>query len=148
MTGAGAGTLERRRGVALVMALAAIVLLGSLGLVATQCVLVRGRLAADARWRTEGEVVAASALASVRVAHRADLDTLSDGAALLFPGVTRADGWSWSAAASRSGPLIRLTVAAIRRAADGTPYAARRASLLLSRDPADTVRVLARRARF
>ena len=48
----------------------------------------------------------------------------------------------------RSGALIRLTVTAVRRATDGTPYAARRASLLLSRDPADTVRVLARRARF
>lgn len=145
---AAAPVTQPRRGAALVMALAALVLLGSLGLVATECALVRGRLAADTRWRTEGEMVAASALASARVAHRADLDTLSDGAVIRFPAVARGDGWSWTVAAGRGGALLRLVVTATRRAADGTPYAARRASLLLARDPADTVRVLARRARF
>jgi hypothetical protein len=143
-----AGVHENCRGVALMMVLAATVLIGSLTLVALQAALVESRLVSDAHWRTEGAAVVATGLATVRVAHRADLDTLSDGAALSVAAVTRADAWTWSASAERSGAVIRLSVSALRRATDGSIYAARRASLLLSRNPADTVRVLARRARF
>jgi hypothetical protein len=142
------GVREECRGVALVMVLAATVLVGSLTLVALQGALVQSRLVSDARWRAEGAAVVATALATVRVAQRADLDTLSDGAVLSVTAVTRADGWTWSASALRSGAVIRVSASALRHAADGSIYAARRASLLLSRNPADTVRVLAQRARF
>jgi hypothetical protein len=148
MSDPGTGARPDRRGVAFVMVLAATVLIGSLTLVALQGALVRSRLVSDARWRAEGAAVVATALATARVAHRADLDTLSDGAVLSLIATTRSDGWSWSASALRSGALIQLSATALRSAADGSIHAARRASLLLSRDPADTVRVLAQRARF
>ena len=139
---------EKRRGVALVMVLATTVLVGSLTLLALHAAVIHARLTADARWRIEGTLIASSALAATRVAHRSELDTLSDGAALSLPMVLRSDGWSWVAEANRVGAVIWLSVVASRPAADGTTYAARHASLLLVRDPADTVRVLARGARF
>ena len=140
--------MNDRRGVALVLVLAASVLVGSLTLVALHAVAIRVRLVSDARWRIEGALIASSALAQTRLAHRADLDTLADGAALTFPTVARPDGWSWYAGAARRGAVIRITVVATRRATDGNAFAAHRTSLLLTRDPADTVRVLAQRARF
>ena len=137
-----------RRGVALVMVLAATLLAGSLALLALQLAAIRGRLTSDARWRIEGQLVAASALAAIRVAHRTDLDTLSDGAAMTFATIVRSDRWTWHADARRTGPLIQITVFARYPASDGSTIAARRASLMLAHDPADTVRVLGQRARF
>jgi hypothetical protein len=137
-----------RRGVALVMALVATMLVGSLTLLALHMAMIRVRLASDARWRVEGQLVASTALAEVRIAHRADLDTLADGATLAFPAIVRPDAWSWYAEVSRVGALIEIVAFARYSASDGSVYAARRASLMLARDPADTVRVLAQRARF
>ena len=136
-----------RRGMALVLVLAATVLAGSLALVALHAAVIRARLVSDARWRIEGTLVAASALGRFRMAHGDALDTLSDGGELLATGAGT-DTWNWRLTATRAGPVIRLAVVAMRHAADGTPYAARHASLLLLRDPADTVRVMASRARF
>jgi Tfp pilus assembly protein PilV len=136
------------RGVALVLVLAATLLVGSLALLALHSTVIRVRLTSDTRWRVEGQLVAASALAATRIAHRADLDTLADGATATFATITRPDRWSWHAEASRAGALIRMTAFARYRASDGSIYAARRISLMLARDPADTVRVLAQRARF
>ena len=130
------------------MVLAATVLAGSLTLLALHSAMIRGRLVADARWRVEGAVIAASALATTRVGHAADLEALSDGATLTLPVVRRPDQWSWIATAVRRGALIQLVVVATRNAADGTSYAARRTSLLLVHDAADTVRVLVSGARF
>ena len=87
-------------------------------------------------------------LASVRVRQLVDLDTVSDGGDFVLPAVLRSDGWSWSGRADRMGTTIRLRVVAVLRAADGSTYASHAASLLLVRDAADTVRVLARGARF
>ena len=140
--------MKETRGVALVMVLAAAVLVGSLALLALHLAVIRVRLTSDARWRIEGQLVASSALAATRIAHRADLDTLADGATQIFLTTARSDGWSWHAEVSRAGVLIRIIAFARYRASDGRIYAARRASLMLARDPADTVRVLAQRARF
>ena len=140
--------MNARRGAALVMVLAATALLGSLAAMALHLALIRARLAADARWRTEAQLVAASALAGVRVGRRADLDSLGDGGVVFLAGSTRPDGWSWQAELSRSGALLRIVALARHAASDGSIWSARRASLMLARDPADTVRVLGTRARF
>lgn len=140
--------IAHRRGLSLVMALVALVLVGWFGAITMAACAVRIRAAADARWRTEGELVVATALASTRVAHRPDLDTLHDGGTITFPAVTRLDDWRWQVQAVRTGALIRLIAQAQRHAADGTLIAARRASLLLVRDSADTVRVLGDHPRF
>jgi hypothetical protein len=136
------------RGIALPMVLVAALLIESLTLVALRAAIVQVRLAADARARIEGQLVVASALATARAAHRADLDTLGDGSVVHWSVVLRPDGWSWQAEATRSGSLIRLAAVAERRSSDGSVLAARRASLLLARGTADTVRVLGRRPRF
>jgi type II secretory pathway component PulK len=136
------------RGVALVMALVVAVLIESLTLLALHAAIIHVRLVADERQRIEGQLVVSTALANARVAYRADLDTMSDGGVLDPPAVTRVDGWSWRAQATRAGAVIRLVAVAERRSADGTVFAAHRASLLLARDSADTVRVLGHRPRF
>lgn len=130
------------------MALAASLLVGSLALLALRAAVVHARLASDTRWQVEATLIASSALASERLSRRALLDTMPDGAMWTAPLVARPDGWTWAAEAVRRGAMIQLTVTARRLAADGTLFAARRASLLLTHNPADTVRVLARRARF
>ncbi len=130
------------------MALVALVLAGWFGAITMAACAVRVRAASDARWRTEGELVVASALASTRVAHRPDLDTLHDSTSITFPAVTGPDNWQWQTQAVRAGALIRLTALAQRHGADGALLAARRASLLLLRDSADTVRVLGDHPRF
>jgi hypothetical protein len=130
------------------MVLAATALLGSLTLLALHAAVVRVRLASDARWRIEGQLVASTALAAARIAHRGDLDTLTDGATMVLATTARLDGWSWYAEVRRTGALIRIIAFARLRAGDGSSWAARRESLLLARDPADTVRVLGSRARF
>jgi hypothetical protein len=140
--------MSDRRGVALVMTLAAAVLVGSLTLVALHAAVIRTRLVGDGRRAVEGIVVASTALAAVRVGHQRDLDTLSDGATFDLPPALRPDGWSWSAHAVRVGVMLRLNVAVRFRASDGSTHASHAASLLLTRNPADTVRVLARWARF
>jgi hypothetical protein len=136
------------RGVALVMVLVAAVLIESLTLLALHAAIIHVRLVADERGRVEGQLVASTALATARVAYRADLDTLGDGDVIRWPAVWRSDGWSWHVEAARTGVLIRLIAVAERRSADGRVFAARRASLLLARNTADTVRVLGRRPRF
>jgi hypothetical protein len=139
---------DPRRGASLVVVLAASLLAGSLVLVALRSAVVHARVVADARWHTEAILVASAALAEVRVADRTVFDTLPDGTTWTKPDVDRPDGWSWHVEANRHGAIVQLTVAVRRLAADGTVFAARRASLLLVRNPADTVRVLGRRARF
>lgn len=136
------------RGIALSMVLVAALLVESLTLVALRAAIVQVRLAADGRARVEGQLVVSSALATARAAWRADLDTLGDGGVMHWSAVRRSDGWSWHAEAVRIGSLIRLVAMAERRSSDGAVFAARRASLLLARDTADTVRVLGRRPRF
>ena len=130
------------------MVLAASLLVGSLALLALRAAVIHARLVSDSRWHIEATLIASSALANVRLERHGVFDTLSDGATWTAPASARPNGWSWRAEASRRGPVIRLTVTVDRLAADGSLFAARRASLLLARDPADTVRVLARRARF
>lgn len=137
-----------RRGVAMVMALLANVLVLSFAVLALQAVTSRVRFTADARWRTEGWLVAASGLASVRVAAHGLLDTLSDGTVAQFAPVARGDGWWWNGRAERRGALVRVVVTAYRRGADGAVVAARQATLILARDPADTLRVIGWLPRF
>lgn len=130
------------------MVLVASVVAESLMLVALQAAMIRVQAANDQRGRIEGQLVAASALATARVGWRRDLDTLSDGGTMFWNPVVRADGWTWRAVVARTGVLLRLVAWAERRASDGGRFALRRTNLLLIRDSADTVRVLGRRARF
>lgn len=139
---------QDRSGAALVMALAASILVGSLVPLALRAAIVHARLVSDTRWQVEAALMASSALASERLSRRALLDTIADGATWTAPVEVRPDGWTWATEATRIGATIRLVVSVNRLAADGTPFAARRTSLLLAHNPADTVRVLARRARF
>jgi hypothetical protein len=139
---------DSARGIALPMVLVASLLVESLTLVALRAAIVQVRLAADERARIEGQLIVSSALATARAAYRADLDSLADGSVVNWPVTWRADGWSWHAEAVRTGSLIRLVAMALHRSADGAVFAAHRASLLLARDTADTVRVLGRRSRF
>ena len=138
----------RRDGFALLMVIATSALVFGLMAVALAAAQVRSRLLGDARWRIEGQLVASSALAALRVEQAAVWDTLSDGAVAHFAVVTRADSWTWQGSAMRSGALVRLVVVAERRSPSGWLIAARRASLLLARESADTVRVIRQRARF
>jgi len=140
--------MSDRRGVAVILSLVAIALVESLIVVMLTAVVIRTRLAGDARWATEGSLVADAALATARVSARAILDTLGDGATAILAAADRGDGWIWSAEATRRGEVIRLTARAERRDASGALVAERRASLLLVRQGADTVRVLVDRPRF
>lgn len=140
--------MSDRRGASLVLVLAAGALVASLSFVALRAAVICARLTGDLRWRTEGMLVAGTALASAAVGHRADLAALADGGSWVLTGPPRPDDWWWRIEARRRGALIRLVATARRAASDGSIYAARRASLMLARDPTDTVRVLARRARF
>jgi Tfp pilus assembly protein PilV len=137
-----------RRGAALLLVLIALFLMSSLSIVALTACNARLRLAADNRWATEAQLIADGALASISVERAADLAGLADHAAISFPRVVRGDGWSYLAVGARRGTLITLSATAERRAADGSLVATRRASLLLVRRAADTVRVLGRMARF
>ncbi|HEY3933612.1 MAG TPA: hypothetical protein VGL65_03260 [Gemmatimonadales bacterium] len=140
--------MNGRSGAALVVVLFAFFLISSLSLVALAACAARIRLAADNRWATEAELVVDGALASTRVAQSDDLAALLDGASISFPAVTRGDGWWYRVQGSRSGVLVTLQGLAERRAANGSLIATRRASLMLVRRGADTLRVLGSRPRF
>jgi hypothetical protein len=137
-----------RRGAALLLVLIVLFLVSSCSIVALAACNARLRLAADNRWATEAQLIADGALASTSVGHAADLAALADHSAISFPRVVRSDGWSYQVVGSRTGTLITLSATAERRAADGSLIGMRRASLLLVRRAADTVRVLGRMPRF
>ncbi len=137
-----------RRGVALVMALVALAV--TLGLAAAALAAARARvnLSAADRWATESRLVVASELAEWSTAGRDRLDSLADGETRTIAAATRPDGWEYVVTASRRAALVRLVAEVRRRDAAGRRFAARRATLLLARGPADTVRVLRHHARF
>ena len=129
------------------MMLALLLLLQGLGALAVIATITRVRLAGDERLATEGWLVAASALAEVRISRRAEIGGLADGQRLAVDWTLRPDGWRWRADMVRTGVLIRLVATAERRGPGGALRAGRRLTLLLSRTPSDTVRVLEHRAR-
>ncbi len=137
-----------RRGVSLAMMLVLLLLLQGLGALAVIATIARIRLAGDDRLASEGWLVAASALAEVRVSHQGDFAALADGQRLAYDWTVRADGWRWRADLVRTGALVRLVATAERRGPGGALRASRRVTLLLSRTPSDTVRVLDHRARM
>lgn len=137
-----------RRGIALIQALAAVALCGIFAGFAITAAAVRYQLTSDARWRSEGEEIAATALARARVQARRAIDSLDDGDRREVAADAASDGWTWTATAERHGAVIRLSVLAQRHAADGSLFATRHASLIMWRDSADTVRVFGDRPRF
>jgi hypothetical protein len=121
------------------MMLVLLLLLQGLGALAVIAAMARVRLAGDDRLATEGWLVAASALAEVRVSHPGDLAAVADGQQLSYDWTIRADGWRW---------LVRLMATAERRDPEGTLRASHRMTLLLHHPTTDTVQVLAHRARM
>jgi len=136
------------RGTALVLALTALVVVGSLAAAGLAAATARIRLAAADRWSGESRLVVASVLANASVLARPALAALADGETRSVAAGTRSDGWAFDVEASRSGSLIRLVARVRLPDAAGRPVAARRATLLLVRGPSDTVRVLRHHARF
>ncbi len=143
-----AGLSAERRGTSLVVALAALVLVGAFAAAGLAAAAARTRLAAADRWSGEARLVVASVLATVAVVERPALAVIADGETRAVAAGTRPDGWEFDVAASRSGALIRVVARVRRRDAAGSPVAAQRATLLLVRGPSDTVRVLRHYARF
>lgn len=137
-----------RHGVSLAMMLALLLLLQGLCALAVIATVARVRLAGDERLATEGWLVAASALAEVRVSRQAEIGGLADGQRLAWDWTVRSDGWRWRADVVRTGALVRLVATAERRDPGGALRASRRLTLLLSRTPSDTVQVLDHRARM
>ncbi len=137
-----------RHGTSLVVALVAMVLVGSLAAAGLAAAAARIRLAAADRWSDESQLVVASVLATTSVATRPALAALADGETRSVAAGTRSDGWAFDVDASRTGALIRLVARVRRTDAAGRLSAGRRATLLLVRGPSDTVRVLRHHARF
>lgn len=136
-----------RRGVSLAMMLVLLLLLQGLCALAVIATIARVRLAGDDRLATEGWLVAASALAEVRVSRQGDIGGLADGQRLAYDWTVRSDGWRWRADVVRAGALVRLVATAERRDPWGALRAGRRLTLLLHRTRSDTVQVLEHRAR-
>ena len=130
------------------MMLVLVLLLEGLGALAVIATIARVRLAGDDRLAVEGWLVAASALAEVRVSRQTDLAGLADGQRLAYGWTVRSDGWRWRADLVREGALVRLVATAERRDAGDALRAGRRLTLLLYHSPSDTVQVLAHRARM
>jgi hypothetical protein len=137
-----------QRGVSLAMVLALVVLLEGLCALAAIATMARVRLAGDERRGVESWLVSASALAETRVAQDSLIAAMADGERVPFGWTVRPDGWRWRADLVRDGLLYRLEVLTEQRDADSLLRASRRRTLLLSRLPSDTVRVLAHRARM
>lgn len=137
-----------RAGIALLLVLAAILLLESLAAVALRAAVARLRLAGDNRIALEGDLLAASALASARIGADSQLAALPDGGRFDLPAGALSHGWQAERWAVRQGDLIRLAVVVTLRASDGTLLGARRRTLLIGRVAADTVRVSGYRPRY
>jgi hypothetical protein len=137
-----------RHGVALLMALVAVVLVEAGAAMAVSAAMARIRLGTDERRAVEARLVVASALADGRVVAVDTLGKLADGETRSVVSETRPDGWRVTVLATRSGAVIRLSARVDRLDAAGRRVAARRATLLLVRVAADTVRVLQRHPRF
>ncbi|HEY4319659.1 MAG TPA: hypothetical protein VGM77_00665 [Gemmatimonadales bacterium] len=139
--------MTNRRGTALLLVLAAVLVVASLATVTLQFAAVRTRLIAEARWEQEGWLVASSALAQARVSNSATLSALGESDTVTLIQGTRPDGWQIAVQARRHGIAIALVATALRRDGAGRPFAAHRAGLLLLRSGADTVRVSAQHPR-
>jgi hypothetical protein len=133
--------------VALALALAVLVLVESLAALGLAVTVGRVRLAAAEAEAVDAGIAARSVLAEARVTYADALGALAEGEQRALGRGSWGVGWSWQADADRRDGLIRVTVAVERPGPGGVPRAAARATLLLSGDPADTVRVLMRAPR-
>lgn len=145
---AGGGAVSRRRGAALVLALAAMVLLQGISALLLAAVTARLRLAADQRLALEGGMAVTATLAEARVTDAVALASLADGDGWSGPWRDRGGGWRGRVVAVRRGVLLRLDGRAERRDGAGGLRGAARATLLLRRGDADTVRMVGHRPRF
>lgn len=137
----------RRRGAALLLTLAVLVLVEGLMAMALALTTARSRLVADSGEALDAMIVARSVIAEGRVIHAEDLRRLAEGEERMLGFGARADGWSWRLDADRRDRVIRLG-AVVWRGGTGPPVRARGTStLLLAADSADTVRVLMRAPR-
>ncbi len=138
---------SRRKGVALLLVLGAVVLLQGLVAAALWMSIHDVRAVGAVRLAIEGELVAGTALAETRMASDSLLRQLPDGIAMALPDVQRGP-WRVSLSALRRDSLIALTAAAeLRTPADSLVGATTR-TLVLSLGASDTLRVLRGRSRF
>ncbi|MBA2291663.1 MAG: hypothetical protein H0W15_04320 [Gemmatimonadales bacterium] len=138
---------SRRRGVALLLVLGAVVLLQGLVVAALWMAIHDVRAVGAVRLAIEGEMVAATALAETRMSGDSLMRQLGDGVEVMLPDVQRG-GWRVRMTAIRRDSLIGLTAAAeLRTSADSLLGAATR-TLVLSLGASDTLLVLRGRSRF
>jgi len=107
------------------------------------------RLRADRRWAIEAELALETVLAEARVHHQAALAAVPPHATIALP-VAAAPPWTASVRAARLGgsDLVWLTAEVAWHPAGGTPFAARRGTLLVAIAAADTALVIRERPRF
>lgn len=138
---------SRRRGVALLLVLGAVVLLQGLVVAALWMAIQDVRAVGAVRLAIEGEMVAATALAETRISGDSLMRQLADGVEVMLPDVQRG-GWRVRMTVMRRDSLIGLTAAAeLRTSADSLLGAATR-TLVLSLGASDTLLVLRGRSRF
>ncbi len=138
---------SRRRGVALLLVLGAVVLLQGMVVAALWMALHDVRAVGSVRLAIEGEMVAGTALAETRLASDSLLHQLPDGIAVALPDVQRGT-WLVRMTAVRRDLLIALTAAAELRTSTDSLIGAATRTLVLSLWASDTLRVLRGRSRF
>lgn len=138
---------SRRRGVALLLVLGAVILLQGMVVVALWMAVHDVRAVASVRLAIEGEMVAGTALAETRVASDSLLHQLPDGITVALPDVQRG-AWLVRMTAMRRDSLIALSAAAELRTATDSLIGAATRTLVLSLGASDTLRVLRGRSRF
>lgn len=136
------------RGAALPLVLVAVLLMQCLIAVAMTATVTDVRLAADARFGVEGDLVVASALADARINEAAALQALIPGEVLAWAWVGGGNGWRTAATAERTGQLVLVHARAEYLTQSGVVHAARDATLVLGYNASDTLRVLRGRSRF
>ncbi len=138
---------SRRRGVALLFVLGAIVLLQGLVAASLWVVLHDARAVGSVRIAIEGDLVAATALAETRMTADSLLRQLPAGITLALPAVSRGQ-WTVHLSALRRDSLVALTAAAELRTSTDSLVGAATRTLVLSHEASDTLRVLRGRNRF
>ncbi|MEO5826041.1 MAG: hypothetical protein ABIR59_09150 [Gemmatimonadales bacterium] len=139
--------ISRRKGVALLLVLGAVVLLQGLVVAALWTVIHDVRAVGAVRLAIEGELVAGTAIAETRLASDSLLHQLPPGIATALPDVQRG-AWRIRMTALRRDSLIALTAAAELRTSTDSLVGATTRTLVLSLGASDTLRVLRGRSRF
>jgi len=133
---------EPRRGAALLLALMVVILLEGIAALTLSAAFSRARLVAATQDVVDGNAVAHHALAVARIDGDSALRALSDGEVRVLAVASPLPAWQVRVDAERLGTTVRLNAVATRTRPDGRAAAARRATLLLRVNGADTLRVI------